>query len=135
MSGNLALDTNAVIAFQGGDPAAAAIIEEVREVFLPAPVLGELVFGALSSTRPEEIFNLILRLASHCVVLDVNHLVAIRYGSVRKTLREQGQPIPENDLWIAAICLEYDVPLLTHDRHFTFVPSLSVRDWTSSAAG
>ena len=130
MNGNLALDTKAVIAFQGGDLAVAKIIEEAREVFLPAPVLGELVFGALSSTRPKESLNLILQLASHCVVLDVNRLVAIRYGSVRKTLREQGQLIPENDLWVAAICLEYDVPLLTRDHHFALVSGLSVRDWT-----
>jgi tRNA(fMet)-specific endonuclease VapC len=46
------------------------------------------------------------------------------YARLRLRLREKGQPIPENDLWIAAICVEHQLPLATLDGHFEAVESL-----------
>jgi len=44
-------------------------------------------------------------------------------------LKKIGYPIPENDLWIAATCLELDIPLLTVDGHFDYVHGLQVINW------
>jgi predicted nucleic acid-binding protein len=44
-------------------------------------------------------------------------------------LARSGTPIPENDVWIAAVALEHGWPLATRDAHFARVPGLTVQDW------
>jgi tRNA(fMet)-specific endonuclease VapC len=39
-------------------------------------------------------------------------------------VKKKGKPIPANDLWIAALCPQYPLPLLSRDRHFDFVSGL-----------
>jgi tRNA(fMet)-specific endonuclease VapC len=56
--------------------------------------------------------------------LDVNLATAEVYARLRLDLRKKGAPIPENDLWIAAICVQHRVPLWTDDTHFSSVPDL-----------
>jgi predicted nucleic acid-binding protein len=36
---------------------------------------------------------------------------------------------PDNDIWIAAVARQYDLPLVTRDGHFTVVPQLRVLAW------
>jgi tRNA(fMet)-specific endonuclease VapC len=48
---------------------------------------------------------------------------------VRFILKENGTPIPENDIWVAAACLELEVPLLSQDGHFNLVDGLKVINW------
>jgi tRNA(fMet)-specific endonuclease VapC len=38
----------------------------------------------------------------------------------------KGKPIPENDIWIAASAMQYQIPLFTHDRHFNEVEGISI---------
>jgi len=33
------------------------------------------------------------------------------------------------DVWIAALCIQHDVPLLTNDRGFDTIPELTVIHW------
>jgi tRNA(fMet)-specific endonuclease VapC len=44
-------------------------------------------------------------------------------------LKRAGTPIPTNDLWIAALCRQHDLPLLSRDRHFDRVPGLRRIAW------
>ena len=46
-----------------------------------------------------------------------------------KTHSAKGRPIPENDIWIAAIALQYDLTLITRDTHFGEVDNLKVESW------
>jgi tRNA(fMet)-specific endonuclease VapC len=39
-------------------------------------------------------------------------------------LKRAGTPIPDNDLWIAALVLEHNLLLITRDRHFERIPQL-----------
>jgi predicted nucleic acid-binding protein len=39
-------------------------------------------------------------------------------------LRAAGTPIPDNDLWTAALALENDLVLITRDQHFERIPQL-----------
>ncbi len=48
------------------------------------------------------------------------------YADLRVALRRAGTPIPENDLWIAALATEHDWPLLTGDSHFQQVLGLKL---------
>jgi predicted nucleic acid-binding protein len=40
-----------------------------------------------------------------------------------------GQPIPTNDLWIAALAREHGPPVVTRDIHFHAVCGLRVLSW------
>ena len=49
---------------------------------------------------------------------------AERYAHLFVQLKRAGTPIPDNDLWIAALALENDLVLITRDRHFERIPQL-----------
>ncbi|MDW8140871.1 MAG: hypothetical protein RMJ90_01080 [Candidatus Bipolaricaulota bacterium] len=56
MNGNkVALDTNVAISVLNDTQGAGAWIQGFQEIYLPVPVIGELVFGALNSQRSQEI--------------------------------------------------------------------------------
>lgn len=40
-------------------------------------------------------------------------------------MRRQGTPIPTNDIWIAAIVIQYDLVLLTSYAHFSSLPQFA----------
>ncbi len=44
-------------------------------------------------------------------------------------LHEKGRPIPENDIWIAAIARQHDLTLVSRDVHFGEVENLKVESW------
>jgi len=62
-------------------------------------------------------------------LLNPDSATAERYAQIAVTLEREGQPIPENDLWIAAVALELDMPLATSDAHFDRIASLTVLKW------
>jgi tRNA(fMet)-specific endonuclease VapC len=56
--------------------------------------------------------------------------VARHYGRLRASLRRQGLPIGNNDLFIAAHALSLGAVLVTNnEREFSRVPDLTVEDW------
>ncbi|WP_375340510.1 PIN domain-containing protein [Plectonema radiosum] len=44
-------------------------------------------------------------------------------------LRIKGHPLPENDIWIAAIALQYNLMLVTRDAHFLEIENLQTVTW------
>ena len=54
---------------------------------------------------------------------------AREYGVIKSTLQEKGQPIPENDIRIAAIARQHDLTLVTRDGHFKEVVHLKIEMW------
>lgn len=119
MDGNrIALDTNHAIAVMNGVAAVEQQVAGYSVVYLPAVVLGELRYGALNSARSEDNLKRVDFLASRCQVLAVTDVTATRYAEIRVALKRAGRPIPENDLWIAATCIEHSLPLATYDSHF-----------------
>ncbi len=55
--------------------------------------------------------------------------VAENYGMIKNNLCKKGRPIPENDIWIAAIAQTYDLELVTRDEHFAAVEELVRHHW------
>jgi tRNA(fMet)-specific endonuclease VapC len=62
-------------------------------------------------------------------VLGCDTATARQYGRIKNALRARGRPIPDNDIWIAAIALQHDLTLLSRDRHFGAVAGLVVETW------
>ncbi len=62
-------------------------------------------------------------------VLSCNTETAKRYGDIKNRLKDKGQPIPENDIWIAAIAQQYILTLVTKDAHFDAIENLKTEAW------
>lgn len=122
----IALDTNEAIAVLNNAGDAGQWIAGWSMVHLPVPVVGELRFGALNSRRAGQNRERVEVLVARCKVLDANVTTAEVYAVVRMHLKQAGKPIPENDVWIAALCIQYGVPLATSDEHFSYVDRLEV---------
>ena len=124
MSGSsVALDTSAAIATLSGQ-ASDFLSRPVEQFLLPAPVVGELRYGAQNSRRVAENLASVERLVTRCQVLSITAETALVYATLRFSLKKKGKPIPENDLWIAAVCVEHSVPLAALDAHFDAVDEL-----------
>lgn len=122
----VSLDTNIAIAVLNNTRHAGDWIRDFAGVFLPVPVVGELRFGAINSGRPEQNVARIEAFVASCFVLDLRLSTSDTYSMVRLGLKRKGKPIPENDVWIAAVCIEHGLPLATSDGHFREVDGLTL---------
>ena len=120
------LDTNAYTAFMLGVPEVLDVVAHAERLFLNSIVLGELLGGFAAGTRePKNRAELARFLDSPRVeLLPVTAHTADSYALVYFGLRRKGQPIPTNDLWIAASALEHGAALLTRDAHFLQIDGL-----------
>lgn len=130
--GKLALDTNAVIAYREGISEVCKLVEEADIIILPFTVIGELLYGALKSTKIRNNEKFVHEFAGYSRVMQIDESVAARYAKVRFDLKRRGNPIPKNDIWIAAACLNLKVPILSRDDHFKLVPGLNVISWDNT---
>jgi tRNA(fMet)-specific endonuclease VapC len=129
VSGNIAVDTNAVIAYREGIPKVQILLEESTVIILPAPVYGELLFGAFNSDRRMANVEAVESFRKLTTFVPISVETVVRYAELRADLRKQGTPIPENGIWIAATCRQLDIPLATNDDHFQRIPGLRVIGW------
>jgi len=126
MPGRYLLDTSAIIALFADDTGIKETLSAAEQVFVPSIALGELYYGAHKSSRPTENLARIEQLASQSVVLGCDAETARHYGHIKSSLRAKGRPIPENDIWIAAIASQNALPLMTRDAHFSEVETLQL---------
>ena len=129
MSGKYLLDTNVAIRILNSELDLEARRGNGAEAFLCLTVVGELYFGAEKSGRPEANRSRIDRLIELCPVVSQSLDTARFYGLTKKRLQEEGRPIPENDIWIAAAALQHGLAVATGDPHFDHVEDLSVEAW------
>ena len=129
MSGKYLLDTNVVIALFANETAVQDKLGQADQVFVPSIALGELYFGARKSAKTDENLKRIDEFAVAVAVLGCGAETARRYGEIKNALRVKGHPIPENDIWIAAIALENNLTLATRDAHFSEIENLAVMTW------
>jgi len=126
MNGDYILDSNIIIDIFRGDQITINKISKLSNIYVPAIVLGELYYGAQKSSKTLKRILEIEQLEEKVVVLGLNSNTTKIYGEIKNELRKKGKPIPENDIWIAAITKESGLPLLTKDKHFNNVPGIKV---------
>ena len=129
MNGRILLATSVAIALLSGDAAVTERLLQAREVYLPIIALGELYLGALKSQRTNDNVARIDELASGVGLRGCDMETARGYAAIKNRLRIQGKPIPENDVWIAAIARQHGLTLVTRDAHFAVVEGLSSETW------
>ncbi len=126
MAGSLLLDTSVVVGLVNGDREVAALLRDAERVFVPAVALGELYYGAFKSRRRQENLTRIDAMAEGRAILGCDRDTARHYGRIKNELRAKGRPIPENDMWIAAIAAQHGLTLLSPDDHFRELEALDV---------
>ena len=93
---------------------------------LPFIVSAELLTGVhLATNRSREIARLEASIGASQTVFPTQRTVDL-YAQNAARLQSIGRAIPTNDLWVAAMALKWDLPVLTDDAHFARVPGLKV---------
>ena len=125
---NILLDTNAYTAFKRGALAALEIMKHAPLISINSVILGELLGGfAVGSREAMNKQELKRFLSSNRVkVFLVDDDTAEYYALVYQLLRRKGQPIPTNDIWIAATALQHNLAVFTYDSHFQAVDGIIV---------
>jgi len=121
------LDTNAYSDFR-----AKGIWKETlavaSDVLIPTIVIGELKYGfALGNMEGVNLRKLREFLATPRVsMITLTERTTSTFAQFHCHLRQQGKPIPTNDIWIAALAYEHEGVLCTRDRHFENLPQVDV---------
>jgi tRNA(fMet)-specific endonuclease VapC len=124
----IALDTNIAIDILNGKEETLNKFEKYSTLHLPVTVCGELLLGATNSSNSKKNLSKYRGFISNCIILNINSTIAERYAIIRKKLKDNGTPIPENDIWIAATCVVYEITLATNDKHFHNIEGLKITD-------
>ncbi len=126
MSGKL-LDTNVIIRFIKGDGGLDDIFES-DGLYFSSITLGELLYGAECSQRKKENASVYSAFCDELREIHPDRYVAPYYAKIKAQLKTDGHPIPENDIWIAACALAYNLPVVTADKHFSYIKGIEVEN-------
>jgi tRNA(fMet)-specific endonuclease VapC len=121
------IDTNAYSALMKGNEAVACFLDMAETVYLSVVVAGELLTGfrgGQQEKRNRSVLGDFIKRGGKTVVLPVSLATAERFALIKSSLKKRGTPIPLNDIWIAAQCLETGAVLLSLDSHFWHVDGL-----------
>jgi tRNA(fMet)-specific endonuclease VapC len=123
------VDTNGFSAMAEGEPALEPILREAAQLAVPVIVLGEYRYG-ITQSRDRAYYERWLSEYLHSFrILEIDETTTVFYSAVRVELKKTGKPIPSNDIWIAALCRQHSLPLLSRDRHFDTVRGITRIAW------
>ena len=105
---------------------------KASEVVLCSVVVYELRHGAERSSNPAREHVKLDGFLAPFVSLAFDDVCARRCAAIRHELERAGLVIFPHDLQIAAIALNHDLTLVTHNtREFSRIPGLRLDDWES----
>lgn len=123
------LDTNALSAFLEGIPEVRDAALGAARLCLPLIVVGEYRFGIEGSSRPAENERRLAEVLRDLVILPLTMDTTIAYARIAHALKGQGRRIPHNDIWVAALAKQHDLPVLSRDVHFDAVAGIRRISW------
>jgi tRNA(fMet)-specific endonuclease VapC len=118
-------DTSAVARLIREDPSVLPFFT-AKKFAITYVTLAELSVGAMIAPRSPDAWLRMLRTLAKVQTLTASRMTSLHYALIHDHLKRQGQMIPINDIWIAAVCLEHNLPLLARDEHFSRIPNLKV---------
>ncbi len=133
--GTYLLDTNICIYIKNRRPPEVLVrLSSLQpgEVAMSSITFGELCFGAAKSVKQRESMQVLVALKELIPVLALDANTSLYYGQIRQYLQHLGQPIGNNDLWIAAHALASNLTLVTNNvAEFDRVPNLKIENWAA----
>ena len=124
------LDTNALLAFADDVAPVVQQVASADELHIPVIVLGEYRFGIATSRRRQDYERWLSRGRSFWNVLPLVEETAAHYAFIRQQLTGVGASLPANDVWIAALARQHDLPVLSRDTHFDAVRGITRLSWS-----
>ncbi len=123
------LDTVAAIAILENDPAFPGVLPRDAKASVSIITMGELYAAAENSARVQANLQRFIEFASRRHVLLCDDQTARQYAGISQQLRRKGRPIPQNDMWIAALAMQHGLTLVTRDAHFSYIDGLLRQSW------
>lgn len=118
------LDTNIIVQVFKENSIAKQNLDTIKKLIVPLTVVGELLFGAYKSERLPKHLQETENFLAKCTILFPDYETANVYGVTKAAMAKKGKPIPENDIWIAALAMQHNLELYTNDSHFREVDGL-----------
>lgn len=124
------LDTNAYTHLLAGDRDVLDFLGSAETAYMSIFVLGELYAGFYGGAKEKENRSILRRFLEKPTVkiLNATSETAEIFGMIKRNLKNQGTPLPINDVWIAAHGIETGSTILTFDAHFKRIPGLLLWD-------
>src|SRR5437773_12138321 len=88
-------------------------------------------FGIATSRRRREYEARLACGRAFWNVLPVVEETTTHYASIRRQLKEAGASLPANDVWIAALARQHELPVVSRYAHFYSVSCLTLLSWLS----
>ncbi|MCF6312416.1 MAG: PIN domain-containing protein [Verrucomicrobiales bacterium] len=120
------LDTSPIIAHLRGKLDLPSVLPQDGLLFTSLFTVGELEKGINRVGHPEKERAQVESFLKGIAILMPDEATAAAYGKISGRLDSQGQRIPENDMWIAAVALECGMKLATGDAHFERVAGIEL---------
>ena len=130
MTERVALDTNAAIEWLRTGNKEPRGLRTAGSIVVPLPAMGELYTGVYASANSAANLDVLEEFLAAAEIISPDEHTARSYGRIRARLHLTGiRAAKMNDLWIAALCIQHALPLLTNDRGFDSIEGLTVIHW------
>ena len=122
----LAIDTNRYTDLANSVPDVVRTLEAAEAIVVPFVTIAELRAGFAMGTRGKANEQVLFSFLAKPNVLSLfpDDRTTHEYAAIYLQLRQQGTPIPTNDMWIAALVLQHDLTLYARDSHFDRLPQI-----------
>jgi len=125
---NIIIDTSAYSALQRGNQPIKSIFNTAQQIYIPTIVIGELKAGFAFGAKKEQNERLLNRFVADSAVsvVNINDRSPDIFARLYAQLRKSGHAVSQNDLWIASLAVEHQLPLLTLDSDFSYIEGLEL---------
>ena len=120
------IDTNIYIEFLRGNKDFINIFNSADMIAFSVVSVGELLAGFKAAKDEQKYLKELdeFLYSPRLFLYDIDAETSEFYAKIFNELKASGNPIPTNDIWIAALALQHGIKLLTMDNHFKKVPGL-----------
>jgi tRNA(fMet)-specific endonuclease VapC len=125
----LLIDTNIYSHAMRGDTEIIKTLQQIAHIGITAISIGELLSGFKAGNKEKanrQELNQFLD-SPRVTLYGINEKTAEYYCLILNQLKNDGTPIPTNDLWIAAVAFQHGMPIYTKDQHFSKIKGLLLR--------
>ena len=112
-----------------GDADIIKTLQQVAHIGISAISIGELLSGFKAGNKEKanrQELNQFLD-SPRVNLYGIDEGTAEYYCLILDQLKNNGTPIPTNDIWIAAVAFQHGMPVYTKDQHFNKIKGLLLR--------
>jgi len=120
------IDTNIYSLAMKGDEEVVNALRKIDHIGISTISIGELFSGfkgGLYEKKNKRELGIFLD-SPRVLIFIIDVETADFYASILNNLKNNGTPIPTNDIWIAAVAFQNGFKLYSKDKHFSFIPGL-----------